>query len=638
MKTIESVITTNTPNEKLAKIKNLLLLGYELRALNWAMNQYIYFDFDRMEVMDNRGNTFNMDELDINEFFEKDCGELFEKTLRNPNMNFFEWANNHWAHFDYISRKQLETQLGRMKIFLVNYKTLEDCFNANYNVIKEFVEKHNEKSDDNIYKRKVYQPNFDLLGDVIDEDITSVWLSKEALEKVLLEYGHVGTETIIEIETCDIVFNPKLVDSNDYIWNDEQGYFFMDNEPLLKLMVKQNAYLIAKDPINVVTKMFNCEKYYIKEKFVGMDGDGNKRFYVQDYEILFEGEIYSLHITNGCEILLTVPDEEHRTILNIKLVDLHVVLEPELTALEYPVIINIPKEIYNEFQNEILCDVTYNSEGNGFGVGAAIIENERYGMYLDDYRIAYAWEVASPEKFETHSMTYEIIGMSSEVAKEILVDRLSYSEDCFCEYLSSLGAKVRKLDPKVEEIIANENHFVFSNELYKFVKISTDKKVVIVCPGFNGEPVYSEAERLELLPNNMEMETINHLNEIFDSNLTINQFNNDAFQVDKKVVIRLKEGPSEEDIRYSYIISSLVTDKQIKLAIDLANYIWIKYVDEKLSLDEIEIQMKEDYQINLDDIVDDDEKITEVWYDLLELVFKYLSIEHEFTEIKTFKI
>lgn len=117
------------------------------------------------------------------------------------------------------------------------------------------------------------------------------------------------------------------------------------------------------------------------------------------------------------------------------------------------------------------------------------------------------------------------------------------------------------------------------------------------------------------------------------SGISINSSENEVLEVSR--VIQLKEGKDDTNM-VSYLISSPVSNLQLKQSFEIASFVWNSIDDETISFDDIAKSVKSKFDADLNQILE--EFIPNSWYLILEKIFEYKGIKFTNVSIDTFVI
>lgn len=494
------------------------------------------------------------------------------------------------------------------------YIAIEGKYQANMygiNKIKELIESY-----ENIVV--VYRPDFDKLEDSVNFELSNVWMNKEELELVLSKQG-IDTSFIEEIKTNELDCHPFLIDSDDYEWDSHNEVFKIKQKSCPTTLVEKNANLIVQNPEQTLEFMFDD----VEKECSMLDTNG----YLNCYFFYYNGVKYHIEIKNNKDIKLMKPDDKGwDVILNVTTKNQYSIIDSHGIKK----LITVPEDILNEYWNEILSDIAYNSNDDGSGNGNIIIDNNRYGANVDDYKIKYTWQNASYDNLKIADENYEICGVSKLELASIFSDKFSSKSELvssFIDYCRGSGISITKEGSDV---------VFFSNEKYKLIladkyvaKIKNQYFIADDEKGTNGVP-------LQYLPEGIEMDFLNKLCDVFDDKIKIYAFKNDCSLFEEKRVIKLKEGEDDQSEGVNYIISNLVADWQLKHAFKLASFVWNEIDDERISFEDIAKKVKEQFNRDLYEILD--EVIPNSWYLILEKIFEDMNISFQTISSKTFVI
>lgn len=519
MKTIESHINETTTNPKLALIKKLLLLGFDIRANSWSEDYYVYFDMKNLQLMDSNGNFLYFDfniEDSMDSYFDDNGNVTFKQSLHSNESK--KWSS----------------------------------------------------LPENIL-------NYDL------EEISS------------------------------------------YVYEINQSKH--DSEFLTNI-VEKNAYLLIHNAMGLLTSIFKDElTFSIKKGHEGIDIDTAACF-IDEYHIKYRGKDYTLTFETGKEMhihLLVDSDDGMQldSILFKKLDKNYSIVD----IADKKVVVNLPKDIFEEYYNEVICDIQYNSSDEHCGKGCIVIENDRYGANVNSKEIAYKWNPLSYEVVILGNSTYKYFGSSKQRLEEIYNVDLELCENALITYCASNGIVLEKTD--------TVHAYKYAPILGLYVRL-IDSVSVMACPRIDNAPATEKEYRLEYLKTGAEMSSLNELNSILNSNLRVRDFKNNTASFEKTISLRLKEGEHDEN-PVSYQISSLITDKQIEYSISLTSHIWNSNQDGESYLT-LEKTFEEKFGFSVYEVIQDENGCLEEWYGIFEDVLEFMNIEYKIIDEKTFII
>lgn len=521
MKTIETYVNETTTNPKLALIKKLLLLGFDIRANSWATDYYVFFDMKNLHLK----NTQGID-LDFESFIEDNVYELFDE---NGNITFEQSLHS------------------------------------------------NESS-----KKWTLLPNA-------------------------------------------IAFNVVAQVPTDYL--DDKENFIGDSKYITDI-VEKNAYLLIHNAMGLLTSIFKDEPTFsMKKGHEGIDIDTAACF-IDEYHIKYRGKDYTLTFETGKEMhihLLVYSDDgmQLNSLLYKKLDKNYSIVD----IADKKVVVNLSKDIFEEYCNEIISDIMYNSSDDYCGKGCIVIENDRYGANVNSKEIGYEWKPLSYEVVTLGNNTYKYFGASRQRLEEIYNVDLELCENALISYCASNGIVLEKTD--------TTQAYKYAPILELYVRL-IDATTVMACPKIDNAPQIEKEFKLEFLKTGFEMSSLNELNSILDSDLKVGDFKNNSFSFEKQISLRLKEGNDDEN-PVVYQISSLITDRQIKYSISLTNHIWNSNQDLE-SYTTLENTFKEKFGFSVYEIIHDEEGDLQEWYGIYEDVLVFLNINFKLIDEKTFII
>lgn len=520
MKTIETYANETTTNPKLALIKKLLLLGFDIRANSWKEGYFVFFDMSNLHLKDASGI-----DLDFETYFEERIGELFDD---NGNVTF------------------------------------EQSLHSN--------------------------------------ESTSKWI--------------LSPNAIVLNNTAEVPAN---------ILNKEQ---LCDDSKYLTNIIEKNAYLLIHNAMGLLTSIFKDEPTFsIKKGHEGIDFDTVSCF-IDEYHMEYRGNDYTLTFEIGKEIhihlLISTNEKMQMDSLLFKKLDSNYSI---VDIADKKVIVNLPKDIFEEYYNEVNCDIQYNSNDEYCGKGCIVIENDRYGSNVNTKEISYVWKLLNYETVTLGNSTYKYFGASRQRLEEIYNVDLELCENALITYCASNGIVLEKTDAV--------HAYKYAPILGLYVRL-IDSVSVMACPRIDNAPAAEKEYKLEYLKTGAEMLSLNELNSILGSNLRVFNFKNNTASYEKTISLRLKEGENDEN-PISYQISSLITDKQIEYSISLTSHIWNSNQDGESFLT-LEKTFKEKFGFSVYEIIQDEEGDLQEWYGIFEDVLEFMNINFKQIDEKTFII
>lgn len=485
-------------------------------------------------------------------------------------------------------------------------------------MIEDLATDDNLTSSDAKVKTVVYRPAFDKLPNYASYEISNVWLNKEALE-TSLNSDAIDISFIEKINTNELDCYPILVDSNDYVWDVENQIFKLRDEKYLKNIIGKNADLIVQNPERILMFLFGDN---VGHDCSCLDGDGNSRYYMDCYFFNFRGNKYHIEIKNNKDIKLMREDENGwDLILTYTTINQYSIVELNSNRI----LITVSKDILDEFYNEIISDIVYNLKDNSSGNSYVTVENNRFGFEINDFRIEYKWMLAEYDYIKINDVDFEICGANKLDIARIYSDKF-WSEN---ELLSSLLDYCRGKGIVIEPNMPIEYKLIENKYVAKL-----DEKFYIAD---NAEGLNSTL--LEYLPSGIEMQFLNALNKSFDIHLKVWDFKNDSTTFEEKLLVKFKEGADDDSEGVCYVISNLVTEITLGLAVNITNKIWslIDVNDETSTFEDFSKIISNEFGMDLYEILED-EWLPNNWYPIFEKVLFALNVEFQNIKEKTIVI
>lgn len=530
------------------------------------------------------------------------------------------------------NEKYLEQCKGGMDQYINSLEDSDTFYNeastlGSIETLKVLLKKIEElKTDDSVtssdakVKTVVYRPDFDKLPNYASYETSNVWLNKEALETSLYSDA-VDISFIEKINTNELDCYPILVDSNDYVWDAATQIFKLRDEKYLKNIIGKNADLIVLNSKKTLEFLFGES---VAGVISSLDGETNNLYYVNSFSFDYNDGKYHLEVKNNKDIKLMKENENDWDLI------LATTTQNQFSFVEIKdvrVLITLSKDILDEYYNEIISDIVYNSKDNGSGSGYVTVENNRYGFEINNFRIEYKWMHAEYDYINIEDESFEICG-----ASKLDISRI-YSDI----FLSETGILSSLLDYCRGKGISIENESIVQVE-YKLI---VDKYVAKIDDKYfiaeNAEGLNST--QLEYLPTGIEMQFLNALNKAFEVHLKVWDFKNDSTTFEEKLLIKFKEGADDDSEGVCYVISNLVTEITLGHAVKITNRIWnlIDVNDETSTFEDFAKIISNEFGMDLYEILED-EWLPNNWHLIFEKVLPALNVEFQNIKEKTIVI